>query len=86
MNRNKKILGGLSSEEYEHPFDRKALDTLEATPGFGVLGKFLAKHTVERIYTIQYTGSCLKVTNKSLSSIYEKVGIKTPLFLGDVSI
>jgi len=71
MNRNKKILRGLSSEEYEHPFDRKALDTLEATPGLGVLGKFLTKHTVERIYTIQYTGSYLKVTNKNYPNIYE---------------
>lgn len=71
MNRNKKILRGLSSEEYEHPFDRKALDTLEATPGLGVLGKFLTKHTVERIYTIQYIGSYLKVTNKNYPNIYE---------------
>lgn len=71
MNRNKKILRGLSSEEYEHPFDRKALDTLEAMPGLGVLGKFLTKHTVERIYTIQYTGSYLKVTSKNYPNIYE---------------
>ena len=27
----KKILKGLNQDEYEHPFDRKALDTLEAT-------------------------------------------------------
>ena len=44
MNKNKKILRGLISEEYEHPFDRKALDALEATPGLGALGKFLTKH------------------------------------------
>ena len=79
MNRNKKILRGLSSEEYEHPFDRKALDTLEATPGLGVLGKFLTKHTVERIYTIQYTGSYLKVTSNDYPNIYEYLEYATQI-------
>lgn len=71
MNKNKKILRGLISEEYEHPFDRKALDALEATPGLGALGKFLTKHTVERMYTVQYTGSYLKVNEHNYPKIYQ---------------
>lgn len=71
MNRNKKILRGLTSDEYEHPFDRKALDALEATPGLSAIGKFLTKHTVERMFTVQYTGSYLKVNNTNYPKIYE---------------
>lgn len=71
MIRNKKILRGLTSEEYEHLFERRALDSLEATPGLGAVGKFLTKHTVERISTIQYTGSYLKVNKSNCPKIYE---------------
>lgn len=71
MLHNKKILKGLSHEQYEHPFDQKALAALEATPGLGLVGKFITKHTVERIYTVQYTGSHLKVTKENYPKIYE---------------
>lgn len=71
MIKNKKILHGLDNSEYEHPFDKKALEALEATPGLGMVGKFITKHTIERIYTIQYTGSYLKITKDNYPKIYE---------------
>ena len=71
MIKNKKILRGLSHEQYEHSFDKKALATLEATPGLGLVGKFITKNTIERIYTIQYTGSHLRVTKDNYPKIYE---------------
>ena len=71
MVHNKKILKGLLPEEYEHPFDRKALDALEATPGLGTFGKFVTKHTVERIYNVQYTGSYLRVNKHNYPKIFE---------------
>ena len=71
MIKNKKILKGLSHEQYEHPFDQKALAALEKTPGLELVGKFITKHTVERIYTVQYTGSHLKVTKDNYPKIYE---------------
>lgn len=71
MIRNKKILSGLDHTQYEHPFDKKALGTLESTPGLGIVGNFITKHTIERIYTVQHTGSNLKVTKDSYPRIYE---------------
>lgn len=71
MIHNKKILTGLDHSMYEHPFDQKALTALEGTPGLSIVGKFITKHTVERFYTIQYTGSHLKVTSDNYPSIYE---------------
>ena len=71
MLHNKKILTGLDHASYEHPFDKKALAALEATPGLTLVGKFITKHMVERVYTVQYTGSNLKVTNENYPKIYE---------------
>ena len=71
MVHNKKILTGLDHSQYEHPFDQKALAALEGTPGLSAAGKFITKHMVERVYTVQYTGSHLKVTPDNYPAIYE---------------
>ena len=71
MIRNKRILKGLDHSQYEHPFDKKALAALEKTPGLSAVGKFITKHMVERVYTVQYTGSHLKVTSDNYPKIYE---------------
>ena len=71
MVHNKKILLGLDHSEYEHPFDQKALSALEETPGLSLAGKFITKNMVERVYTVQYTGSHLKVTPDNYPQIYE---------------
>ena len=71
MKKNKRILHGLINDEYEHPFDKKALDTLESTPGLSTFGKFITKNTIEKIFTIQYTGSNLKVTSSNYPRVYD---------------
>lgn len=52
MQRNKRVLTGLVHSQYEHPFDKKALNTLENTPGLSMVGNFITKHTIEKIYTV----------------------------------
>lgn len=71
MLRNKRILTGLDHSLYEHSFDRKALEALEGTPGLAAAGKYVTKQTIERIYTVQYTGSHLRITKESYPQIYE---------------
>lgn len=71
MVHNKKILIGLDHSQYEHPFDKKALAALEKTPGLNAVGKFITKHMVECVYTVQYTGSHLKVTSDNYPKIHE---------------
>lgn len=71
MLHKKKILTGLYHKQYEHPFDRKALETLENTPGLAIAGKHVTKQTIERIYSVQYTGSNLKITANNYPCIYE---------------
>lgn len=73
MLHNKIILSGLNPASYEHPFDKKALSALEATPGLTIIGRFITKNMVERVYTVQYTGSNLKITKNSYPKIYEYI-------------
>jgi Zn-dependent protease with chaperone function len=68
---NKKILKDLNHKDYEHPFDKQALTALEKTPGLTVAGTYVTKHTIERIYTVQYTGSNIRVTKQNYPVIYE---------------
>lgn len=71
MQYDKHILYGLDHRAYEHPFDRKALIALESTPGLSKTAKFLTRNTIEKYYTIQCTGSNLKVTKASYPRIYD---------------
>lgn len=71
MEKDKRILTGLSHTQYEHPFDQKALNALQKTPGLDLVGNFITRHTVEKIYTVQYTGSNIKVTSENYPKIYE---------------
>ena len=71
MEYNKKSLPRLDHTSYEHPFDRKALNALERTPGLTVAGKYVTKQTIERVYTVQYTGSNLRVTAQSYPMMHD---------------
>lgn len=68
---NKQILTGLQHSQYEHSFDKEALKKLEAIPILPRFLKWVTTNTVEKIYTVQYTGSNLKVTPTSYPKIYQ---------------
>ena len=64
-------LHGLHSADYEHPFDRQALESLEKMPGLDRLLREVFEHYVERIYRIQYTGSHLKVNERNFPELHK---------------
>lgn len=68
IDRKKLIL--LNPREYEHPFDKKALNTLEGTPGLDKLVREFYKHGLERVFRILYTGSYLKVKEDHFPGLY----------------
>lgn len=70
MVHDKIILKGLNHSQYEHPFDRVALEKLESIPLLPKFFKWFTTNTVERFYTVQYTGSNLKVTKESYPKIH----------------
>ena len=63
-------LKGLKSDFYEHPFDRKALNALEGTPGLEFLIRKFFELGIEKVKRVQLTGSSLKVTAQNLSELY----------------
>jgi Zn-dependent protease with chaperone function len=65
-----KRLLGLSSSEYEHPFDRQALDALEKIPGLPQLTKKVVELSLEKIARTQYAGSNLKITRENLPEVH----------------
>ena len=60
----------LDPREYEHPFDKKALDTLQGTKGLDTLVKKFYEYGVEKIFNIQLTSSNLRVTQSSFPELY----------------
>jgi len=67
----KKKLLLLNPTEYEHEFDKKALNTLEGTPGLEKSVKYIHKQGVERYFRLGFTGSNIKVTPKNFPEIYQ---------------
>ncbi|MFT5168308.1 MAG: Zn-dependent protease with chaperone function [Saprospiraceae bacterium] len=60
----------LDPREYEHPFDKKALDALQGTKGLDTLVKKFYEYGVEKIFNIQLTSSNLRVTQSSFPDLY----------------
>lgn len=65
-----KRIVNLDPREYEHPFDKKALDTLQGTKGLDTLVKKFYEYGVEKIFNIQLTSSNLRVTQSSFPKLY----------------
>lgn len=63
-------LKDLQASEYEHPFDRKALEMVRRTPGLDLVVRKLNELAIERMLKIQYTGSNLKVTRNNFPEVY----------------
>ncbi|HEX3013880.1 MAG TPA: M48 family metallopeptidase [Methanobacterium sp.] len=68
MQRKELIL--LNPVEYEHEFDRKALQTLEGTPGLEKLVREIFKVGLERYFRLLETGSYIKITPNNFPDIH----------------
>lgn len=71
MIENKQILTGLQHGQYEHPFDRMALEKLERIPLLTKACNWMTSNFIERVCNIQYTGSHLKITGSNYPKIYQ---------------
>lgn len=66
----RKKLTNLDPREYEHPYDKRALDSLQSTKGLDTLVKKFYEYGVEKIFNVQLTGSNLRVTSSSFPKVY----------------
>lgn len=70
METNRKRLTGLKSFEYEHPFDKQALDILKKTRGFDLLLKKINEFYNFKVFRLNYLGSYFKVNSNNIKSIH----------------
>ena len=67
----KKILTGLSSTAYEHPFDRKALASLQNMPGLSPLLKKVNEYGIDRLLRLHSIASEIRVTPRNFPQLYQ---------------
>ncbi|MEH2416789.1 M48 family metallopeptidase [Nostoc sp.] len=67
----RKILTGLSSEAYEHPFDRKALASLQNMPGVSLLLKKVNEYGIDRLLRLQSLGSEIRISPRNFPQLHE---------------
>lgn len=60
-----------TSDVYEHPFDRKALKTLERIPAFPFVVRKMNELGFERMSRIACTGSYLRITPSNFPDLYQ---------------
>ena len=67
----RQVLENLSLEDYEHPSDRKALDSLEKMPGISVLFKKVNEYGIDKVLRLQCVGSDIRVTPNNFPDLYQ---------------
>lgn len=69
----KNTLFGLEAKSYEHEFDKVALKTMRALPGFDTVANFFLNWTYIKWHVIELQGSNFLVTRESCPELYELV-------------
>ncbi len=69
----RKIFTGLSSQTYEHPFDRKALISLEKMPGVSLMFNKINEYGIDRLLRFKFNGICLKVNERNFPNLYDSL-------------
>jgi Zn-dependent protease with chaperone function len=67
----RKSFQDLRSEEYQHPFDRKALAALEKTPGLSLLLKKISEYGIDRLLRLQTLGNEFRVNPINFPNLHE---------------
>ncbi|MDF5712092.1 MAG: M48 family metallopeptidase [Nostoc sp. S4] len=67
----RKTLTGLSSQTYEHPFDRKALASLQNMPGVSLLLKKINEYGIDRLLRLQCLGSEIRITPRNFPQLHQ---------------
>ncbi|MBW4505275.1 MAG: M48 family metallopeptidase [Scytonematopsis contorta HA4267-MV1] len=67
----RKLFTGLKTQVYEHPFDRKALISLERTPVLPTLLKKVNEYGIDKLLQMQIIGSEFKVTPRNFPDLHD---------------
>ncbi|MBF2066877.1 MAG: M48 family metallopeptidase [Calothrix sp. C42_A2020_038] len=67
---DRKKFPSLKTEVYQHPFDRKALASLERTPVLPTLLKKVNEYGIDKLLLLQIIGGDFKVTSRNFPVLY----------------
>lgn len=67
----RKTLTGLSSQAYEHPFDRQALTALQKMPGISLVLKKINEYGIDRLLRLLTLGSEIKITPRNFPHLHQ---------------
>lgn len=68
---DQKVLTALNAAAYEHPFDRKALASLEKMPGVSSLLKKINEYGIDRLLRLQSLGNAIRVTQRNFPHLHQ---------------
>jgi Zn-dependent protease with chaperone function len=71
MNFPKQLLIGLTADEFRHPFDLEATQSLRQLPGFDLLIRNLLSPVTEQFYYIDNIASSILVSEKQLPHLHQ---------------
>lgn len=63
----------LQTTDYEHPFDKAALEALRKVPKFDSVVNFVLNWTTIKWHIVELCGSAFHVTNKSCPELYNLI-------------
>jgi hypothetical protein len=66
----RRIFYNLRAEDYQHPFDRKALAALEKMPGLPLLLKKISEYGIDRLLRLQTLGGDFQVTSRNFPKLH----------------
>lgn len=61
----------LFPHEYEHPFDKQALNRLENTRGLKMLSRRVLDHGLEKYLLLEHTGDNIRITKRSIPELHD---------------
>lgn len=68
---NRKHLTGLTSQAYEHPFDRQALISMEKIPGVSLFFKKINEYGIDRLLRFKFGAICMRVNSRNYPELYQ---------------
>lgn len=67
----RKVLVGLKTVSYQHPFDQKALTSLDKMPGLPLLMKKVNEYGIDRLLRMQIIGGEFRVTPRNFPKLHD---------------
>jgi hypothetical protein len=67
----RKILSGLNTVTFQHPFDQKAFTALNKTPGLSLLLKKVNEYEIDRLLRMQIIGGEFRVTSRNFPQLHD---------------